>query len=30
MNSGQCEGCKITSVLIDGVLCEGCDNDSGL
>lgn len=22
---GQCEGCKINRLLVDGVMCEGCD-----
>ena len=25
MNSGQCEGCKNIAVLVDGVVCETCD-----
>jgi hypothetical protein len=28
MNTGQCEGCKITAVLVDGVLCEKCDDST--
>ena len=30
MNTGQCEGCKIIAVLVDEVLCERCDDASGL
>ncbi len=24
-NVGQCEGCKMNALLVDGVLCEVCD-----